>query len=149
MSKKKKEKKKEKGGGVTSISILHEVDKTLDASCKSIIEEIQDYQMEIYLADQKARKKERKRMMKDPYYFNNNQERIRQRKKVVKKMEETDFFSRMEKAMKEITPIIIVISRLVASLILTILSLDIVKTRIDKNTLGKMKSVYELARSIS
>lgn len=148
MSKKKK-KGKNKKEGLQSISILKEVDHSLDYSYKNLLEEIQDYQMEIYIADKKARKKERKKLEKDPYYFATNKERIKQRKKVIKKMESDNFFDRVERLLHEIAPIVIIISRLVASLILSILSLDVVKRRINPRTLGKMKTVYELATSIS
>lgn len=148
MSKKKKKKGNKQKGGINSISILNEVDKSLDTSYQNLLEEIQDYQMEIYIADQRARKKARKKLQKDPYYFNNNKERFKERRKVIQKMESGNFFDRIENFIKELTPIVIVISRLVASLILSILSLDMVKTRINPRTLGKLKDVYELATSI-
>ena len=59
---KKKQKKKKKGG--QSISILQEMDRNMDTTYKNLLQEIEDYQMEIYIADRKARKKERKRLKK-------------------------------------------------------------------------------------
>ena len=50
MSKKKKNSKKK------SISILKEVDKSLTGTYDDLIEEIQDMQYQLNLADQKARK---------------------------------------------------------------------------------------------
>ena len=91
MSKKKKKKGNKQKGGNTSISILNEVDKSLDTSYQNLLEEIQDYQMEIYIADQRARKKARKKLQKDPYYFNNNKERLKERRKVIQKMESGNF----------------------------------------------------------
>lgn len=143
---KKKQKKKKKGG--QSISILQEMDRNMDTTYKNLLQEIEDYQMEIYIADRKARKKERKRLKKDPYYFVNNKERIYQRSKVVKEMEGKNFFDRIEKALKEFAPIIVLISRLVAGLILSILSLEPVKRTIQPKTLNRMKSIYELSTSI-
>ena len=67
---------------------------------------------------------------------------------MVKEMEGKNFFDRIEKALKEFAPIIILISRLVAGLILSILSLEPVKRTIQPKTLNRMKSIYELSTSI-
>lgn len=142
MSKKKK-KKKEK-----SISILNEVDKTMGKTYDNIIQEIEDMQMQLYIADQKARKKAKKKMRKDPNYFSNSEERMKARKEVIESMEGKNFLERIEKTLKEVAPIIVVISRLVASLILSILSLDIVKINIKPETLNRLKNVYQLAIAV-
>ena len=142
MSKKKKKKKQK------SISILNEVDKTMGKTYDNIIQEIEDMQLQLYIADQKARKKAKKKMRKDPNYFKNSEERMKARREVIETMEGKNFFDRIEKVLKDIAPIVVLISRLVASLILSILSLDVVKMNIKPETLGKMKNVYQLAVSV-
>ena len=140
---KKKKKKNQK-----SISILNEVDKTMGKTYDNIIQEIEDMQLQLYIADQKARKKAKKKMRKDPNYCKNSEERMKARREVIETMEGKNFFDRIEKVLKDIAPIVVLISRLVASLILSILSLDVVKMNIKPETLGKMKNVYQLAVSV-
>ena len=50
--------------------------------------------------------------------------------------------------LNDIAPIIVVIGRLIASLILAILSLDCVKMNINPKTLETMKAVYNKAIAI-
>jgi hypothetical protein len=138
----KKKKKKEK-----SISILNEIDNSLNESYTDLMQEIQDYQMEIYIADKKYREKLEKKLKKDPYYFDTGG-KSKARKKTLAKMESNNFFDRVEKALKDLSPIIIIIGRLICSLILSILSIDTVKTSISKGTLDKMSSVYQIAYSV-
>ena len=114
----------------------------------NIIQEIEDMQLQLYIADQKARKKAKKKMRKDPNYFKNSEERMKARREIIETMEGKNFFDRIEKVLKDIAPIVVLISRLVASLILSILSLDVVKMNIKPETLGKMKNVYQLAVSV-
>lgn len=139
MSKKKKK----------SISILNEVDKKLDHTYDNIIEEIEEMQLQLYLADQEARKKAKKKIKKDPNYFSTSTERIEARKKVLTKIEGNNLLTKIENLFKDIIPIVVIISRLVASLILAILSIDKVKLFIKPDTLNKMTSVYKTAISIS
>ena len=86
MSKSKKHKKKKK-----SISLLKEVDKTMDKTYDSLIEEIQDMQLQLNLSDQKALKKQKKKLRQDmgviPYYT--SKERVKGRQELIKKMEQT------------------------------------------------------------
>lgn len=143
MSKKKKKKKKE-----SSISILTEIDNSLDDSYTSIMQEIQDYQMEIYLADKKYKEKLKKKLAKDPYYFDQNVGKVKVRKKAIAKMENNQFFDRIDKMLQTVSPLIIIIGRLICSLILSVLSIDVVKASVSKTTLDKMDKVYKLAYSI-
>ena len=51
--------------------------------------------------------------------------------------------------LKDIAPIIVVIARLVASLILSVLSVDEVKVNISKETLSKLNNIYSKAMVIA
>ena len=141
MGKKKKKKKKD-------VSILVGVDNTLDNTYESIKSEIKEYQYQIYLAELEAQKKRRKKLKKDPNYFETSIERLNVRKDVISKMESSSLLDRVEDAMKSLKPVVILISRLVASLILAILSFKSIKTHIKPETLTKIDTVYKIAMSV-
>lgn len=144
MSKKKKKEKK-------SISILKEVDKTLDHTYDDLKEEIENMQIRLNMADNEARKKAKKAMKKNKNMKPYEVEAIKRdaRKAVLHDMEQTSFLDRVAAVLNDIAPIIVVIARLVASLICAILSMDVVKTSIDPDTLGKFDFVYKKAMAIS
>lgn len=151
MSQKKKSKNKKKKTSQKGISILKEVDKTLNGTYDDLMEEIEDMQLQLYLADQKARKKIKKKYKGDKsnreHQYITEQRKVRE--EVVNKMMGNNFLERIQKVLNDIAPIIIVIARLVATLILSILSLDIVKVHIKPEYLKKMNFVYEKAMSIA
>ena len=146
MSKKKK-KKKNKNKGISTIK-LKEVDKNLMEGYEAVTKEIEDYRIKLYLADQEARKKAKKKIKKDPKYFETSHERIEARRKVINEMEGNSFFERMEKILNDIAPVIVIISRLVAALILTILCIDPVRIGIKKETYDKMQVIFNSAMAI-
>lgn len=141
MAKKKKKKK-------VNCSLLNEVDNALDSTYENIINEIQEFQLQLNLADQQARKKVRKQIRKDPSYFQNSRERVEARREVVNQIEGNNLLERVQKLFQDLCPIIVVISRLIASLILGILSLEPVKMYIKPKTLETMNSIYNLAIAI-
>ena len=144
MSKKKKKKK--------NISILKEVDNQLNKTYDSLIEEIGDMQRAIAIADEKARRKLRKKARKEglpvDVYYQISDERRKVREEIVGNMETTNFLERIYKVLADIAPIIIIIARLIASLICSILSLDSVKMNISKESLMKLNKVYQLATAV-
>lgn len=142
MSKKKKLEKK-------SISILKEVDKSLDKTYEDLQEEIEDYQIRLRIADQKARKAAKKAKKKHLKSYEVEGIKKKARDEVLGKMKETSFLDRIETCLNDIVPIVIVIARLVASLILAILSLDCVKEHISPEMLNKMNFVYKKAMAVS
>lgn len=144
MPKKNPKKNKEK----KSISILNEIDNSLNRTYRDLMEEIQEIQLELNLADSEALIKERKKMKKRGNYDFSSSNRIEARKKAVKKMEETNIFKRIEEIFSDISPIIIVFARLVAALILAILSLDPIKKWISPITMQTMDKIYNTAMSI-
>ena len=143
MSKAKKKKENKK-----PISIINEVDKTLNMTYDAIMSEIEELQLELYLAEEKARKKARKKIKKDPYYFDNSLERIEARKEVIQRIEGTNLLDRIENVFKDICPIVIIIARLIASLILAILSFEPIKTHIKPETLSKLQKIYQSSLNI-
>ena len=145
MSKTKKHKKKKK-----SISILKEVDKTMEKTYDTLIEEIQDMQLKLNLSDQKAMKKQKKKLRQEmgviPYYT--SKDRVNARLEIIKQMEQTSLLDRVELTLKNLVPVVICIARLIAALILSILSVEPIRKFINPNMLGKMDKVYKVAMSI-
>ena len=141
MAKKKKETKK--------VSILKEYDNMMNDTYDDLLEEIQDMQMIIASEDRKIAKKAKKAAKKGKGYYNVNQEKRKVRQHVIGKMESTNWMTRIMQILKDIAPIITIIARLVASLILSILSVDEVKVNISKATLAKLNNIYSKAMVIA
>jgi hypothetical protein len=141
MSKKKKKKKDKKKKG-----IFHEVDKSLSSSYESILDEIEEMQMRLDKADRKAKKKQEK--MNKGVQFYTNEKAIRARKKMVDDWDKTDFLGRLETTLKQISPIISIIARLVVALILAFLSIDAIKETISPKTLRTLDKIYSMSMSM-
>ena len=141
MSKKKKKKGK-------SISLLSEVDSHLNCTHDDLMKEIEEMQLKIAIADDKARRKAKKlAKKKGGKCYDFNELRKETRLEVVGDMENKNFLERITDFLNDITPIVILIGRLVASLILSILSIDTVKLHIKPETLKKLNNVYTKAMS--
>ena len=63
-------------------------------------------------------------------------------------MEEEDFLSKATRLCKEFTPIMKLLGRCLALLIVAILSLDYVKATASKDTLSKLDQLFKLGMSI-
>ena len=123
--------------------------KRLNGTYDDLMKEIEDMQLRLNFADQKARKKAKKmskRKSKNPVDLENLRKEARM--EVIGKMESNNFLDRVMNILNDISPIIVVIGRLIASLILAILSLDCVKINIKPKTLETMKAVYNKAIAI-
>ena len=142
MAKKKKKQNKK-------ISILKEYDSMMNDTYDDLLEEIQDMQMIIASEDRKIAKRAKKAAKKGKGYYNVNREKRKVRQHVIGKMEETNGLDRIIQILKDIAPIIVVIARLVASLILSVLSVDEVKVNISKETLSKLNNIYSKAMVIA
>lgn len=143
---KKKNKKTKK-----SIMLLSEIDTTMNGTYDSLMEEIQEMQLKINIADAKAMEKQRKKMIRQdmgviPYYI--SKDKVKAREKVLKQMETTNFLGRVEETFKKLAPCVVLIARLVAALIIAILSVEPIKKLIKPSTLNKLDSVYKLAMAI-
>lgn len=153
MGKKKSKKNKNGKNNKTkkSIMLLSEIDTSMNTKYSSLIEEIQDMQLRINIADAKAMKKQRKKMIRQdmgviPYYV--SKDKVKAREEALKRMEATNFFGRIEDTFKNLVPCVILIARLVAALILAILSVEPIKQIIKPDTMKKLNTVYTLAMAI-
>ena len=148
MSKKKKKHNKQKQQ--KSLKILKEMDTTIDKRYSIIIDEIEDYQKRLKKSDRKAIKQQKKKLKQKmgvvPYYV--SKDRIKVRQQMIEQMEKEDLFNRIEKCFSSIIPIVTIIARLIASLIIAILSFDPILHYIKPTTLSKMKQIYNVAMAI-
>ena len=131
--------------------MLSGVDKTIDKSYNSLLDEIKKYQLDIKVSDIEAEKKQRKRLKKElgviPYYC--RKEQVEARKKVLQEMEAKKTFDRIELAFKNIVPIVIVIAKLVAALVTSILGLKTSMGYINPTTLNHLNVIKGMASAIS
>ena len=146
MAKKKKKTKK-------SISILNEVDKVIEGTYSNIREEIEDIQLKLNIAEQKAKKAakkiaKKKRASKKDFY-DANELRTKVRKEIIEEsFEKKGLLDRITSTLQDMGPIVVIIARLIASLISCILSIDIVKVMVKPETLKKMDTVYKKAMAV-
>lgn len=135
--------------------MLSGVDKTIDKSYNSLLDEIKTYRLNIKVSDIEAKKKadkEQREMLKKkvgviPYYF--RKEQVEARKKVLQEMEARKTFDRIELAFKNIVPIVIVIAKLVAALVTSILGLKTSMGYINPTTLNRLNVIKGMASAIS
>lgn len=131
--------------------MLSGVDKTIDKSYNSLLDEIRRYQLDIKLSDVEAEKKQRKRLKKElgviPYYC--RKEQVEARKKVLEEMEAKKTFDRIELAFKNIVPVVVIIAKLVAALITSILGLKTSMGYINPTTLNRLNIIKSMASAIS
>lgn len=140
MSKKKKKKQKKE-------KLLYEVDNSLNAQYMGLKDEIEYLQMEWDRTRAKCKKKAKKKMKKNGGFYPYEYE-LKERKKLIKKMEDSNLFSRTESCLEDLRPICLIIARLIAALIVAILSIDAIKLYLKPETMEKMTRVYELAMSV-
>jgi len=144
--KNKKSKKTQK-----SIMLLSEIDTTMNGTYDSLIEEIQEFQLKLNIADAKAMEKQRKKLIRQdmgviPYYV--SKDKVKAREKVLKQMEATNFLGRIEETLHKLVPCVVLIARLVAALIIAILSVEPIKKVINPTTLNRLDTVYKVAMAI-
>lgn len=134
-----------------SISILNEVDKTIKGTYEDLTKEISEMQTRLYLADQEAIKKAKKEAKKNKKgkkeIYDTDKIRCKVRKELITEMEGSNFLERAMQFLQDLSPIFVIIARLIASLILCILSIDRVKVLIKPETLKKLGKVVEKALS--
>ena len=138
-----KKKKKDKANGV----FLKDIDKSINKSYDGIIEEISMYQSMLKTYDRKALKKARKRssIRKGITY---DMLRREGRMNILRDIEDSNILARIQNIFNDLVPVVILIARLVASLILSILSIAAVKVHISEGTLTLLTSIYQKAMEI-
>ena len=148
MSKKKKKNKKKVD---KSVNMMKAIDKTMNKNYQSLIDEIEYYQKKLDKYDKKAIEKQKKKLVKQkmgvvPYYVSKDRLKIRQ--EMISEMEKNDLIERVQTTFTSVIPIVTVIARLVAALILSIFSFEPICHCIKPETFTKMKKVYDVAMAI-
>ena len=138
-----KKKKKDKTNG----AFLKDIDRSISKSYDGIIEEISMYQSMLKTYDRKALKKARKRssIRKGITY---DMLRREGRMNILRDIEDSNILARIQNIFNDLVPVVILIARLVASLILSILSIPAVKVHISEGTLTLLTSIYQKAMEI-
>lgn len=121
-------------------------DDMLNVQYTTLVDEIEYYQAELKRADKKAKKKALKVFDGNNFYPYEYQ--IAARERVIQEMEGASIFDRIIRFFHEMTPVLKIFSRLVAALVITILSVSQIKARISKKTLRKLNTIYDLAMSL-
>lgn len=138
---------KKKHKGKEEVPILYRIDNSLDKKYENVLKEIEVMKAEIEKADRKGKKLAKKKLKKNNDFYQLSYE-IKKRKEVVENMERKNLFDKIEAAIKGIRPICVLIARLVAALIVAILSLDAIKKYISPKTVKKLSSLYNLAMQV-
>ena len=99
--KSKKKKKKEK-----SVSILQEIDKSMNVTYGNIIEEVEYYQMLVEEADRKAERNARKALRKKNQLYSSDYKK-KGRLRVIEEIEGRGFLDRIQDSLKDVSQIII------------------------------------------
>lgn len=144
MGKKNKHKDPESKGP----SILEGLDSTIDEQYKEIVTEVEDIQYEIYLADKKKYQKQRRKMKKKgrgSFYAPHS---AKARKAACKRITADKIFNGIKKIFEELKPLWLLLARVVRLIICAILSMDIVKRKISKQTLDKLQSLYNFCLAV-
>ena len=128
---------------------LHKLDLDMKDTYKSIMKDIKIINEEFYADDMKAKKRANKKAKgdkrKEKYYYYNDPERKLKRLQKVSELEGSDLFDRILYNMDGTSSMIKIIARLVAALILSILSIEGMKYTLSDSSLRKMTKIYELS----
>ena len=128
---------------------LHKLDLDMKDTYKNIMKDIKIINEEFYADDMKAKKRAKKKAKgdkrKEKYYYYNDPERKLKRLQKVSELEGSDLFDRILYNMDGTSSMVKIIARLIAALILSILSIEGMKYTLSDSSLRKMTKIYELS----
>ena len=132
---------------------LKKIDKQVNKDYKKLIGEVRLIKEDLYNVDKAAKKKAMKKAKGDKNlykkYYKEDKNRIKKRMQVIKEMESFDLATNLDNSLNNISYCIVLLSKLIMSVIVTVLSIDTVKYNASEETLSKLQSVYTVARNIS
>lgn len=129
---------------------LKKIDKKLNIKYDDLIKEINDMQKYLKKIDKKAKKRAKKKagnnheLYKALYY--NDVSRAKARKKVVEDNE--SLFDDIEDTLNDIRPAAQLISRLIAGVIISILSIGFVQIHISPAQMNTLDKIYKLSMKV-
>lgn len=119
----------------------------LDKQYQEIIGDIEDIQYRIYEADKKKLKKQKKKMKTGKVSFYEPKSK-KVRCWAANELTGDRIFKVVKNILEDLKPIAVIISKLVMTLIVAILSLDVVKEKISNKALQRMDTLYNLCASV-
>lgn len=127
--------------------------KKLNKQYQEIIGDIEDIQYKIYLADKKKQKKQKKKMKKGHISFYEPKSK-KARVKAANKLTSGEFFHTLKEIfsgtfLEDLKPIIKTLAKLIMVLITSILSLDLVKTKISTKALNRIDTIMGLCKNFA
>lgn len=120
----------------------------LDKQYHEIVGDIEDIQYKIYLADKKKLRKQKKKMKKKGTIGFYEPKSKKVRIWASSELTSDKLFDTIKRILIDLRPIVVIISKLVMTLIVSILSLDIIKERIPQKALQRMDTLYKLCASV-
>lgn len=150
MSKKNKKTKKEKAFqefnlDVGSMDTFHS---RLDKQYQEIVGDIEDIQYKIYLADKKKQKKQKKKMKKGKISFYEPKSK-KARIWAVEELTGEKMFNTIKTLLLDLKPIVVIIAKMIMALLVSILSLDVVKSNISSSALTKIDTIYNMCKAVA
>lgn len=119
----------------------------LDKQYQEIVGDIEDIQYKIYLADKKKQKKQKKKMKKGQISFYEPKSK-KARVWAVGELTGEKMFTTIRQLLQDVKPIVIIISKMIMALIVSILSLDIIKQKISTKALEKINTIYKMCAAV-
>ena len=125
--------------------------KKLNKQYQEIIGDIEDIQYKIYLADKKKQKKQKKKMKKGHISFYEPKSK-KARVKAANQLASGELFHTLKEIfsgtfLEDLKPIIKTLAKLIMVLITSILSLDLVKTKISTKALNRIDTIMSLCKN--
>ena len=122
--------------------------KSLNDDFRKALKDIEKMQLTMYEVDKKYNSKNRRKINKEEEEFYTSIESIKHRRKLAKRWEKQGFLDNMVELLKQVSPLIQMLAKALATLIVTFLSIDGIKRVISPNTLEKITHVFDIAMAI-
>jgi len=119
----------------------------LEKQYQEIIGDIEDIQYKIYEADKKKVKKQKKKMKKGKITFYEPKSK-KARVWAVDRLTGDSFFNTIKNILIDLKPIVVIISKMIMALIVSILSLDVIKQKISNTSLRRIDTLYKLCSQV-
>lgn len=142
-----KKKKKHKYSD-EEVFLLENIDKDIFSQYRSIKEDTERFQYQLMVADKKTRRKYNKAMKTGKPFNFKDCDSVKARKKVWKEIESSNLINRFMYLYQEWSPVMKLLGRCLALLIVAVLSVDMVKATISKDNLNKLDKLFNLAMSV-
>ena len=131
---------------------IDKLDKEMRKTYKNILKDIKVMQEDLFNEDMKALKRAKKKAKgdkkKEKYYYHNDYKRKMRRLEKMKEIEGSDLLDRIIYNADESVTILKIIARLVAALVLAILSVEGIRFSMSDSTLRKMTKIYEIGMNV-